>query len=364
MLLDNDRTGADDRFGRAFAAAVSNDRLELVILPTEKCNLRCVYCYEDFALGRMSPEVVGAIKRLIDLRAPELSGITINWFGGEPLLASDIMLSIGRHVQALREAKPELCYQAGATTNGVFLRAPLLHDLVAAGITEYQVSIDGPREHHDRTRLRSDGSGTFDEIWGNLCAIRESDAPVRIMIRLHVHPGNLASLPEFVGRVKDRFLGDERFLLLFMPIAHLGGPNDESFEILERTETRRILRQLSGLARDEPHHIVVASTERAPFFSGDDVCYASKPNAWVIRSNGALAKCTVALNDPRNHVGWLREDGTLDVARESAGAWFQGWRDGEWSGVACPKDAYFSAEEAGPTTTEAALTVGGRAVPV
>ena len=31
--------------------------LHLILLPTEACNFRCTYCYEDFRLGRMEPVV-------------------------------------------------------------------------------------------------------------------------------------------------------------------------------------------------------------------------------------------------------------------------------------------------------------------
>lgn len=35
----------------------TEDLLHLIILPTEKCNLRCVYCYEDFKKGKMSEKI-------------------------------------------------------------------------------------------------------------------------------------------------------------------------------------------------------------------------------------------------------------------------------------------------------------------
>ena len=37
--------------------------LQLVLLPTEACNFRCVYCFESFEHGPMTPSVVIGIKR-------------------------------------------------------------------------------------------------------------------------------------------------------------------------------------------------------------------------------------------------------------------------------------------------------------
>jgi uncharacterized protein len=55
-------------FQEELAASFSNQVLHLILLPTEHCNFRCTYCYEDFSIGRMTPEIIDSIKRLIDRR--------------------------------------------------------------------------------------------------------------------------------------------------------------------------------------------------------------------------------------------------------------------------------------------------------
>jgi uncharacterized protein len=43
----------NDRFSDAqIAATISRKVQQLIILPTEKCNFRCSYCYEDFMIGK------------------------------------------------------------------------------------------------------------------------------------------------------------------------------------------------------------------------------------------------------------------------------------------------------------------------
>ena len=41
--------------------------LNLFLLPTERCNFRCTYCYEDFNIGRMRPAVSAGVKALIQI---------------------------------------------------------------------------------------------------------------------------------------------------------------------------------------------------------------------------------------------------------------------------------------------------------
>jgi len=74
--------------------ALRDDVLNLTILPTEQCNFRCFYCYESFKLGKMSKETSDSILKLVQKRASTLKILTIGWFGGEPLMAKDIVLSL------------------------------------------------------------------------------------------------------------------------------------------------------------------------------------------------------------------------------------------------------------------------------
>src|SRR5947209_19415198 len=78
--------------------ALDPKRLHLILLPTEQCNFRCTYCYEDFSIGRMNPETIQGVKRLIDRRLEGLGFLSVSWFGGEPLLACDIIEDISESI--------------------------------------------------------------------------------------------------------------------------------------------------------------------------------------------------------------------------------------------------------------------------
>src|SRR3979490_3029402 len=88
--------------------------LELIILPTERCNFRCTYCYEDFKLGKMSRKVVDAIKLLLAARVNDLHSLQLSWFGGEPLLAKEIILEVNNFS---KELYAQSHYSSSITTN-------------------------------------------------------------------------------------------------------------------------------------------------------------------------------------------------------------------------------------------------------
>ena len=205
-------------------SVLSHSILDLHILPTEKCNFRCTYCYEDFLIGKMNKSIINGIKNLIKKRMPELKQLRLSWFGGEPLAAIDVVDDISHFSKNLADEKGCL-YNFGMTTNGYLLDQARLNRVIHAGVTSFQISIDGPEHIHDKTRLRADGSGTFRKIWNNLLNMANSSYKFEVVLRVHVTPENYAFLPELIDKLKTNFRNDKRFSVFIKAIANLGGPN-------------------------------------------------------------------------------------------------------------------------------------------
>jgi uncharacterized protein len=313
--------------------SLRNDVCHLILLPTEQCNFRCTYCYEDFSIGRMPPEVVQGVKRFLDRRIAELSLLQLSWFGGEPLLAAQVVEDISAHAQ--RAAGTEVRCLGDMTTNGYLLDGAMVDRMAAVGVREFQISLDGPAETHDRTRVRADGRGTFQRLWDNLLAIRRGDAPVSVVLRVHLTPAGLPRMPDFLARVRDTFLSDARFSVLLKTVERLGGPHDADLEILDKRSRPEVLARLNA---------VLATSGRPASCpdAGPDavVCYAARPNSLVIRANGRLGKCTVSLDSPHNDLGRLRPDGTLDIRNDRLGPWLRGWETGDRDALHCPADGF------------------------
>ena len=102
------------------AQALNTERCKLILFPTEKCNFRCLYCYEDHVGEKMSSDTISSIKKFLVKKIPLLKLFELEWFGGEPLLAKDIVIDITNFAQ-------NLCNQYGVkfvsvmTTNGYLL---------------------------------------------------------------------------------------------------------------------------------------------------------------------------------------------------------------------------------------------------
>lgn len=310
------------------ALSLDSRILELILLPTEKCNFRCTYCYEDFLLGKMPNSVRNGIKNLIRRRADSMKVLRLSWFGGEPLLAADVILDIADFAQSSGAAN-DFVVTGGLTTNGYLLTDDTLRRLSRVNHRSYQITPDGDREDHNRTRLRADGRGTFDEIWKNLVGMSQSHEPLDVTLRIHVSANNQDSIKRLLSRINDELAPSGKFRIHFHRISNLGGDGGKSVVELPWNEYKRVLDDLGGRTS------VQASSEVALSEEGE-ICYAAKPNSLLIRSDGRVGKCTVALSDPRNDVGILAEDGTIQFVDERLRLWFEGFRNFDPGVLGCP----------------------------
>jgi uncharacterized protein len=324
------------------------DTLGLILMPTEQCNFRCTYCYEDFAMGRMAPGVIAGVKALIAARAPALRQLHLSWFGGEPLLALDVVEDVHRHVRALALEHAEMRIASHMTTNGWRLSPAVFGNLLELGIDDYQISFDGPPEFHDKKRVRRDGRPTFDRLWSNVTAMRGRSESFRILLRLHVDQENLEAMFPFVDRCLETFGQDPRFTLFLKPLSRYGGPNDENLKLLETERDARRYAELEARVAErartpasEPRSALalpvpgeLAAGGMAP--GHGEVCYAAHGNSFVVRSDGRLCKCTIILDHPKNQVGRLREDGTVEISSAAMQPWLRGLWSGRAAELLCP----------------------------
>lgn len=141
-----------------------------------RCNIDCSYCYylekeeqfPDEKKFRMSDEVLDRyVRELIDASARAgMPETTFAWQGGEPT-----MLGVGFFEKAValqKQYAPEGMKIVNAfQTNGILLNADWGRFLSENGFL-VGISIDGPKQVHDRYRLDRAGRPTFDNVMRGL----------------------------------------------------------------------------------------------------------------------------------------------------------------------------------------------------
>jgi uncharacterized protein len=129
------------------------------------CNLKCGYCAESMTLPQRAPmdrELLAlSVERLFEWSDPG-ARLSIFFGSGEPLLQPESVKAAGKLARRMAR-KNNRDLSLFLTTNGTLLDARTLRWLAADG-WEVKVSLDGPREVHDRFRMDGLGSGTYDRI--------------------------------------------------------------------------------------------------------------------------------------------------------------------------------------------------------
>lgn len=170
----------------------STDEMEFVVAPTMDCNFRCTYCFETPRHGVMEPHVADAVLEFIKARIEENdpNSIRFIWFGGEPLLAIDIIEKLSMQVKDYL-SKKGIHLNMIVITNGYFITEDVVSRLLHCGVNAFQITLDGAKSKHDQRRLLANGRGTYDAIVNNLKHFKGRD--VEVGIRVNIDKENLGS---------------------------------------------------------------------------------------------------------------------------------------------------------------------------
>lgn len=295
--------------------------LHLVILPTEQCNFRCKYCYETFKKGKMDLRIQLAIVSFVRKNIHRFTGLSVSWFGGEPLEAKDVVFGLSSEFQKIckRAKKP---YTAGITTNGYNLDLNTYNSLLEKNVYNYQITIDGSKSEHDKQRVLEDGSGTFEMIINNLKQIKNMTRSFNtsFILRTNFTKSIIADLDEYLKFIDKTFSDDPRFSFYIHMASDWGGERvgDFSNEMISVMEYSGLLRKIRST-----NIKFNLSSHCSHMNCGGCVCYASKKNSIVIGSDGILYKCTGDFEFEKNKVGVIESNGFMKL-NENYYAWLIG----------------------------------------
>ena len=293
---------------------VNGSVLNITILPTRNCNFRCKYCYESFENKKMSKDICDRLIKYVSKNISHYSGLHVSWFGGEPLVAKDV-------IDYLSEAFMAICkvgkkrYTANITTNGYLLDYDYFQKLLSYHVTKFQVTIDGLRQEHDQNRVQCNGHGTFDTILQNIIRIKQecNSGRFNFVIRTNFNKNSISRIPEYIKFLEETIGTDSRFSLFVRTVSYLGGGdevianNEDNFTgYKERNQIfNAVSNTLSTLSLDVNYDML---------HRGQCVCYAALHNHIVFDVDGVIRKCTCNLDDnENNNLGYIDAKGELNL---------------------------------------------------
>lgn len=182
-----------DAAGRA--SGFGSPLLRYTLCVTERCNLRCSYCYVEKSTRTMSPAVAQQAVDFVFARASGAATVDIGFFGGEPLLELPLLERLTELIHGHPRYDPARV-GLGLTSNGT-----LFDDTVAAFLLENRIrlciSCDGRPDVHDRCRRSASGEGSGRDV--ERCLRRALEALPSLRVNAVYGPETLEDLPDTVA---------------------------------------------------------------------------------------------------------------------------------------------------------------------
>jgi len=142
---------------------------------------------------KTAERVVGWIENYLDSHKA-CDKLRIVLYGGEPLLNKSIIKYILPKTYEIAMQRG-IKFEHGIITNGEFLDTEILRFLNKFNLDRVQITVDGPRDVHDKRRVRANGSGTFDRIMENILNGFSQGLLKEINLRVNFDRQNVKSIP-------------------------------------------------------------------------------------------------------------------------------------------------------------------------
>jgi uncharacterized protein len=267
----------------------------LTIAPTMACNFGCTYCYEgSLKPVVMSHEVQDAVVDFLTTRIEMLKGIGVSWYGGEPLLATDVIYRLSDKLMDLCR-KNECHYEASMVTNGWLLDRETAERLKEYQINKVQITLDGPPEVHNARRPLKGGQKTFDRILANIEAVADI---LDLVIRINTDTTNIDHILELYEILHERKLIGKGQPYLGHVEAHTEACADIAPNCFSTKDFSAVELQLFNALKSRGIPAPLSYPRMLSVF-----CGASMLQSYVIDPLGNLFKCWHHLGNENDYVG-------------------------------------------------------------
>lgn len=274
-VVDSDLDEAAEVYSRMIQNLTSDENFYLIVNPTLQCNCRCWYCIETHTESRMSDEMLEKLKQTILQILSRVKSITISFFGGEPLL------EFKRIVKPLMEWSREVCKDKGKELNFVFTTNSLLMTderisyLKDYPNQSYQITLDGNRECHNKTRILK-GGDSYGKVVDTIKKLASCE--IQVIMRLNLSHDNVDHAIDIIDDFRDLPTEYKKFIGLSCQQVWQDSVNGSLTDKFMEINGKFLEIGIFPMPRK--------------FNWLTESCYADRLNSVVINYNGDLFKCS------------------------------------------------------------------------
>lgn len=313
FLLEN----CDEDFNTVNVArkktACNKKVLYLRVLTTTCCNARCSYCYEKgFKSHTMMLETADKLVKYI-LALPKLDKFYIHWFGGEPLINTDIIYYVMDKIYDTL-TKNDTKVFVYFTSNGSLITKKLALDAKTKWHTNwFQITLDGLNDDYNVIKNYISKKYDFNKVVNNIGLLLENN--IQVILRINYKSNELYKVKDiidYICNIYPEYCKNKKLIFSPAPIFDVLSDKNKGIKKLEFYNLflpNKYLIEKGFLNFNEAFGLM--------FKSGQ--CYACHCNSVVVDPLGNLFKCTVTMSDKEKNVGNL--DKGL-VKNENYNEWF------------------------------------------
>lgn len=266
----------------------------ITIAPTMECNARCYYCFEKGArMGTMSEETADAVADFLIKECTE-GELYIAWFGGEPLMAPEIISRINTAL-----VNSGIKVESTVTTNGILIDEEMIRRFREWNVTRVQITLDGIGEDYNNTkRFVLPIEDPFSRILQSIDLSIESG--ISVHLRVNYKSTSYDTVKETMTFLHERYGSYDKLYLYGVP---LDLPQIKGYSEFDENEGNIFLQVLDDSLRkgyendelnfrslrvSEDYNPALGNLMIAPFPAN---CFMVNRHRYVIDDTGKLYKC-------------------------------------------------------------------------
>lgn len=295
----------------------SLESLGLTIAPTLACNFKCIYCYETSKPGIMSSNVAKKIVDFVKFESDQIKNLNISWYGGEPLLAKELIYSLSnKFIEICNEKNIE--YNAFIISNGSLLDEDTISELIECQVRGIQITIDGPPEIHNSRRVNKANIGTFDLLIENINKLLKTNK-IEVVLRINVDKKNDSEVDKLIAILDERLVNKDVKITFGQVTAYTEACRTIEGDCYNNGEFAvKLLQYYNILVKygfDEYNEFPYPEVKL-------NYCCAELMNSFVIDPEGYLYKCWNEVGNISGAVGNIKND-LYDVTCYKNGKWLK-----------------------------------------
>lgn len=281
----------------------NQDIISYVIAPTLNCNLRCVYCFQknyrtDGIENIVTEETLCKIKQFILNNTKgncNLKKIKVTWFGGEPMLCFDKIVSFSKQ---LKESLTErnINYVAAMITNGALLEEDRLRVLVEdCNLENVQITLDGEESTYCEKKQTS--PATFNKVLEN---VRNATKYLKTAVRVNADKTNFEELQRLIKSLYRSDINKDNLTVHYAQLRDYDCENCDKSDCFNDLEYWKSKEVFYSSLKDAG---IKDNKNGLPAFSLIPFCGLATLRNLVIDYRGNLYKCEHYIGDESKIVG-------------------------------------------------------------